>query len=545
MKNDFKGDFELKFKKIISAVLSAVLLVSSAGVTAFAENKKEYNYVALGDSIAAGFGLHNDGSEIGLSTDHALMVTEELINDPIPEAYAQVFGGYLEELGKTHGYKTTATNLSAVAYRAEDVEKTILEEGYKGPFATWIFETFVGKGASVPLAEYHEIFNKYLKEAELISIQLGGNDIVMGILNPMMSAGNPVLTSMGVSIMLTLFGCDMQTSIGGGLQTLANSKDDITYETITEAAEFLSGIAENALTYVDQSAAQVKSVVEAVKTVNDTADIALIGMFNPYGNSLEYDGQVKDMSTVIKNIFARAAEEVSGKDIEIQEAEMLSVEELEELTEDLESDVDALSEISAKMKQLTQKDKEKFAKLAAVVADEISYPLQYTLAGKSVEPQMLALNEKLKEIADATGAVYIDVYNIRNECNLDPHPNVQGHHDIADIMYANLSDMIAKRMTPVPEQVVLNKTEVTLVKNQKFQLAAEVLPSDADQTVKFNSSNRHVATVDQNGVVTAKKEGTAVIRVRTPNGKTTTCKITVKKQEMSWIRKMFMKLLNK
>ncbi|MBQ5564723.1 MAG: Ig-like domain-containing protein, partial [Clostridia bacterium] len=72
-----------------------------------------------------------------------------------------------------------------------------------------------------------------------------------------------------------------------------------------------------------------------------------------------------------------------------------------------------------------------------------------------------------------------------------------------------------------------------------------VLPSDADQTVKFNSSNRHVATVDQNGVVTAKKEGTAVIRVRTPNGKKMTCKITVKKQNMSWIQKMFMKLLHK
>lgn len=535
----------MKFRKIMSAVLSAVLLVSSAGVTAFAENKKEYNYVALGDSIAAGFGLHNDGSAIGLSTDHALMVTKDLINNPIPEAYAQVFGGYLEELGKTHGCKTTATNLAAVAYRAEDVEKTILEEGYRGPFATWIFETFVGEGASAPLSDYHEIFNKYLKEAELVSIQLGGNDIVMGILNPMMSTTNPVLTAMGVSIMLTLFGCDMQTSIGGGLQTLTNSKEDITYETLTEAAEFLSNVANNSQTYVEQSAAQVKSVVEAVKTVNDTADIALIGMFNPYGNSLEYDGQVKDMSTVMKNIFARAAEEVSGKNIEIREAEMLSAEELEELTEDLESDVDALSKISAKMKQCTQRDKEKFSKLAAVVADEISYPLQYTLAGKSVEPQMLALNEKLKEIADETGAVYIDVYNIRNECNLDPHPNVQGHHDIADIMYANLSDMIAKRMTPVPEEVVLNKTEVTLVKNQQFQLIAEVLPSDADQTVKFNSSNRHVATVDQNGVVTAKKEGTAVIRVRTSNGKKMTCKITVKKQNMSWIQKMFMKLLHK
>mgnify|MGYP000799395089 FL=1 len=40
-------------------------------------------------------------------------------------------------------------------------------------------------------------------------------------------------------------------------------------------------------------------------------------------------------------------------------------------------------------------------------------------------------------------------------------------------------------------------------------------------------SNTRVATVDSNGKVTAKKAGTATIMVKTSNGKTATCKVTV------------------
>ena len=51
----------MKFKKILSVVLSAALIASSAAFAVSAkEPVKEYNYVALGDSITSGFGLEND-----------------------------------------------------------------------------------------------------------------------------------------------------------------------------------------------------------------------------------------------------------------------------------------------------------------------------------------------------------------------------------------------------------------------------------------------------------------------------------------------------
>ena len=57
---------------------------------------------------------------------------------------------------------------------------------------------------------------------------------------------------------------------------------------------------------------------------------------------------------------------------------------------------------------------------------------------------------------------------------------------------------------------------------------ATVYPSNAsNKKCTWSSSNTSVATVDSNGKVTAKKAGTATITVKTSNGKTATCKVTV------------------
>ena len=63
-----------------------------------------------------------------------------------------------------------------------------------------------------------------------------------------------------------------------------------------------------------------------------------------------------------------------------------------------------------------------------------------------------------------------------------------------------------------------------------FQLTATVLPEDASyQTVKWYSSDEEVATVDENGLVTAKKAGTVTITVITDDKKLTAqCELTVR-----------------
>lgn len=77
--------------------------------------------------------------------------------------------------------------------------------------------------------------------------------------------------------------------------------------------------------------------------------------------------------------------------------------------------------------------------------------------------------------------------------------------------------------------VTLNKTKFDMYVGETYnELVATINPSDAtEKTVTWKSSNANVATVDENGVVTAVSEGTAKITA-TAGGKTSkACTVTV------------------
>lgn len=72
-------------------------------------------------------------------------------------------------------------------------------------------------------------------------------------------------------------------------------------------------------------------------------------------------------------------------------------------------------------------------------------------------------------------------------------------------------------------KVKLNKTSVTIMKGNTRQLKVK----NTSKKVTWKSSKRSVATVDANGLVTAKKKGKAVIAAKVGKKKYT-CKVTVK-----------------
>ncbi|MGO5113269.1 leucine-rich repeat protein, partial [Oscillospiraceae bacterium LCP25S3_E10] len=81
----------------------------------------------------------------------------------------------------------------------------------------------------------------------------------------------------------------------------------------------------------------------------------------------------------------------------------------------------------------------------------------------------------------------------------------------------------------VPTGVKLNQSTLTLGKGESYSLISTVMPANAkNKTCTWSTSNSSVATVSNTGKVTAKATGTAVITVKTVNGKTATCKVTVK-----------------
>ena len=78
--------------------------------------------------------------------------------------------------------------------------------------------------------------------------------------------------------------------------------------------------------------------------------------------------------------------------------------------------------------------------------------------------------------------------------------------------------------------ITLNKTTASVVKGKTVALTATVTPDTAtDKTIKWTTSNKNVATVSPDGVVTAVAAGTAIITATAADGSgvKATCKITV------------------
>lgn len=78
-----------------------------------------------------------------------------------------------------------------------------------------------------------------------------------------------------------------------------------------------------------------------------------------------------------------------------------------------------------------------------------------------------------------------------------------------------------------PTGITLDRDEALMNVKGTLTLTGKVEPAGIKTTLTFSSSNTSVATVTSKGKVTAKKAGYAVITVRTSNGLTAACEITV------------------
>lgn len=85
-----------------------------------------------------------------------------------------------------------------------------------------------------------------------------------------------------------------------------------------------------------------------------------------------------------------------------------------------------------------------------------------------------------------------------------------------------------------PTSVSLNKTSITLGIGETYDLNSSLPSGCASYSVVYSSNNTGIVSVKAaGGLMTAKKVGTATITAKTFNGKTATCKVTVKKAPTS------------
>ncbi len=82
----------------------------------------------------------------------------------------------------------------------------------------------------------------------------------------------------------------------------------------------------------------------------------------------------------------------------------------------------------------------------------------------------------------------------------------------------------------LPDQIVLNRTSLDLYRYDTFQLSAQVLPATASRRdIAWKSNRGGIVSVDRNGLITAKRAGTAVITCYSTADRTilSTCTVTV------------------
>ena len=78
------------------------------------------------------------------------------------------------------------------------------------------------------------------------------------------------------------------------------------------------------------------------------------------------------------------------------------------------------------------------------------------------------------------------------------------------------------------EKITLSETEITVIKGSKYELSWTLSPKYPTNTnLTFESSNKKVATVDKNGVITGVAKGTATITAKAASGVKATVKVTV------------------
>lgn len=83
------------------------------------------------------------------------------------------------------------------------------------------------------------------------------------------------------------------------------------------------------------------------------------------------------------------------------------------------------------------------------------------------------------------------------------------------------------KVVVMPTEVTLDRTEAAMIKGETLQLAATILPADADDTLVWTSTDETVATVDTQGNVTALKTGATTVTVTDIKGHTASCEVTV------------------
>ena len=267
-------------KKSLCLALALLMFVSVLGIGAFAETKKASydNYLVLGDSIASGYGLPS--YEAKVNPRNGLYICEEVVHDG---SYGQIvgdtIGAYTES--RAHSGWRAIDYLRMMGYSVgEDPNvgagKEIRDPNFFVDAMAWLsYENgYSNKDLGLKIKDSGARVNKSIKNADLITLNLGCNDIFS------------YAQAVAMYTVSNRLGWSSIYNPGSAATTVAGITKTLSTGDIKELVSTYVAALEAGAKMYEQYMPQL---VSAIKQQNPNATILLIGLANPVNVNIPVD----------------------------------------------------------------------------------------------------------------------------------------------------------------------------------------------------------------------------------------------------------------
>ena len=284
-----------KTTRILAMVLSVVLLVSVLGVGAFAEGKnvKHYNnYLILGDSNAAGYGLLKGDDYFGYIRPQGLMVQG-------------LYGTLVSQETGANVY-----NYARCGFRTEDILR-LLDKNYQYDQFSNTSIGYMGGTSAQEFAELQDSVHADIAKADLITLNVGANDMFtqgMMYASYVMDDANLKIgdvtgyqiRSQLVSLLTGQSEGDLYNAVYTffGYAYMAGVLPEV-------ISAFLYGFGKGIMNF----SSHWDQIIKQIREINPNCELVAIGLMNPFhrckltGASLVEIGPLTDGNTMIANNY--------------------------------------------------------------------------------------------------------------------------------------------------------------------------------------------------------------------------------------------------
>ena len=267
-----------KTRKLIAVLMALVMILTAACITAFATHKKQYHdYTFFGDSVTAAAGLpsyytfyhYNEATGKWEGTAEGQRVI-----DSYPDLVAK-------EVGINDGLKGYY-NESHSGWRTSEVREIFDESYYNddGALAKALSEAMAnGKAISGPQELRPRVIEE-IKKSDLITLDLGSNDVQLPIIIALYTALSPSAENGYKAWMIE----EMLKKYGDANELIGALADAVAAIHGVEYAVEVIGKA--TLTGLNKFRENYPVIINAIHDLNPSADVYVIGLYNPLSQTM-------------------------------------------------------------------------------------------------------------------------------------------------------------------------------------------------------------------------------------------------------------------